>query len=534
MLSVNGLTFLYGAKLLFADVNLNLNSGYRYGLVGGNGAGKSTLLKLLAGEEEPSAGEVNIAKRSRVGWLKQDQYRYENVSIINTVIAGNKDLWEAMCEKEELLAKEVCDDKTGYRLGELEHIIMDNDGYSAEYIASDLLVGLGIKLEYHYEPLSVLSGGYKLRVLLAQSLYDNPDILLLDEPTNHLDIVSIYWLENYLKEQFKGLLIFISHDVLFVNNLATHILDIDYGEVTQYTGNYCSFVTQKQAVMEQKTRELEFTEKKIATMRVFVEKFRASASRSKQALSREKLIDKIEMPDVKKSSRIAPYFNFNQKRPSGKLAIDVKNISKSYGESKILSNVSFSISRGDKVIIIGPNGVGKSTLLKILLGRVSADEGNYEWGYEAQKSYFAQDHHELLNESITANEWICAQCPTETTSRLRSVLGQVLFGQDDAHKNILQISGGEGARLLLAKIMVEESNCLILDEPTNHLDIEAKDALKESLIKFPGTLIMVTHDRDFASNIATRIIAVTHKKVIDYKGTYDEYLDKYGQDYFKS
>lgn len=534
MLSTTSLTFLYGAKLLFADVNLNLNSGFRYGLVGGNGAGKSTFLKLLAGEEEPSAGEINIAKRARIGWLKQDQFKYENVSIINTVIAGNKVLWDAICEKEILLEKEVCDDETGYRLGELEHIIMDNDGYTAEYTASELLIGLGIKEEYHYEPLSVLSGGYKLRVLLAQSLYDNPDILLLDEPTNHLDINSIYWLEGYLKDQFKGLLVFISHDVLFVNNLATHILDIDYGEVTQYTGNYYSFVEQKQAVMEQKTKELEFTEKKIATMRVFVEKFRASATRSKQALSREKLIDKIEMPDVKKSSRIAPNFNFNQNRPSGKMAINVKDISKSFDENQVLNNVSFTVSRGDKVIIIGPNGVGKSTLLKILLGRIEPDNGSFEWGYEAQKSYFAQDHHELLNESMTANEWICEQCPTETTSSLRNYLGQVLFGQDDAHKNILQISGGEGARLLLAKIMVERGNCLILDEPTNHLDIEAKDALKDALIKFPGTLLMVTHDRDFASNIATRIIAVTHKKIIDYKGTYDEYLDKYGQDYFKS
>lgn len=534
MLTINNLAFLYGAKLLFAGVNLNLNKGQRFGLVGGNGAGKSTFLKLLAGEEDPSSGEINVAKRARVGWLRQDQFRFENTSIINTVIAGNKVLWAAMCEKEELLLKEICDDATGYRLGELEHIIMDNDGYSAEYIAGELLEGLGIKEEYHYQPLSVLSGGYKLRVLLAQSLYDNPDVLLLDEPTNHLDIVSIYWLESYLKETFKGLLIFISHDVLFVNNLATHILDIDYGEIIQYTGNYYSFVEQKQAIMEQKLREIEYTEKKIATMRVFVEKFRASASRSKQALSREKLIDKIEMPDVKKSSRIAPNFNFNQKRPSGKLALNVKDISKSYGDRRILNNVSFSVNRGDKVIVIGPNGIGKSTLLKILLEKISADNGLFEWGHEAQRSYFAQDHHELLNESITANEWICSQCPTETTSRLRNILGQVLFGQDDAHKNILQLSGGEGARLLLAKIMVEESNCLILDEPTNHLDIEAKEALKASLIKFPGTLIMVTHDRDFASSIATRIIAITEKKIIDYKGTYNEYLEKYGQDYFKN
>lgn len=534
MLTVNNLTFLYGAKLLFSDVSLNLNSGYRFGLVGGNGAGKSTFLKLLAKEEEPSSGEINIAKRARVGWLKQDQFRYENTSIINTVIAGNKILWDAICEKETLLEKEICDDETGYRLGELEHIIMDSDGYDAEYVASELLSGLGIKEEYHHQPLSVLSGGYKLRVLLAQSLFDNPDVLLLDEPTNHLDIISIYWLENYLRDKFKGLLIFISHDVLFVNNLSTHILDIDYGEIVQYTGNYYSFVKQKEAIMEQKLKELNHTEKKIATMQAFVDKFRASAARSKQALSREKQIDKIELPDIKKSSRIAPNFNFHQKRPSGKLALNVNNISKSFGDNKILNKVSFSVSRGDKVIIIGPNGVGKSTLLKILLGKLTADSGAYEWGHEAHKSYFAQDHHELLNESMSVYEWICNQLPAEPTSRLRNVLGHVLFKQDDAHKDILQISGGEGARLLLAKIMVEEGNCLILDEPTNHLDIEAKEALQKSLIDFPGTLLMVTHDRDFASNIATRIIAITDKKIIDYKGTYEEYLDKYGQDYFKS
>lgn len=534
MLTINDLAFLYGAKLLFADVSLNLNKGQRIGLVGGNGAGKSTFLTLLAGEEEPSLGEINVMKGARVGWLKQDQFKYEKISIVNTVIAGNKILWQAMSEKEELLAKEICDDETGYRLGELEQIISDNDGYTAEYVASELLSGLGIKEEYHYQPLSVLSGGYKLRVLLAQSLFDNPDVLLLDEPTNHLDIDSIYWLESYLRDKFKGLLIFISHDVLFVNNLATHILDIDYGEITQYTGNYYSFVEQKAAVMEQKQKEAAFLEKKIATMRVFVEKFRASATRSKQALSREKLIDKIEMPDIKKSSRIMPNFYFRPKRPSGKLALNVKEISKAYGDRKILSKVSFSVSRGDKVIIIGPNGIGKSTLLKILLNNVAADAGEKEWGHEVHRSYFAQDHHELLNESMTAFEWICEQLSSETTSKLRNVLGHVLFGQDDAHKNILQLSGGEGARLLLAKIMVEEGNCLILDEPTNHLDIEAKEGLKKALIEFPGTLIMVTHDRDFASSIATRIIAITEKKIIDYKGTYDEYLAKYGQDYFKN
>ena len=285
--------------------------------------------------------------------------------------------------------------------------------------------------------------------------------------------------------------------------------------------------------MEQKLRELSYTEKRISHLQSFVDKFRAG-TRSRQAASREKQLDKIELPDIKKSSRISPNFDFQQKRQSGKLALDVKDVSKSFGDRKVLNKVTFSVSRGDKVIIIGPNGIGKSTLLKILLDKIVADEGMHQWGHEAHRSYFAQDHHENLNESMTAYEWLCSQLPSELTGKLRNVLGKMLFKQDDAHKNVLQLSGGEGARLLLGKIMVEESNCLILDEPTNHLDIEAKDTLKEALIKFPGTLIMVTHDRDFASNIATRIIAITEKKIIDYKGTYDEYLDRYGHDYFKS
>jgi len=287
--------FLYGARLLFANVTFNLNAGQRFALVGGNGAGKSTFLKLLAGEEEPSTGEITIAKKARVGWLKQDQFRYENVSIINTVIAGNKVLWDAICEKEAILEKNIFDEESGYRLGELEHIIMESGGYEAEAVAAELLTGLGIKEEFHHKPLSVLSGGYKLRVLLAQSLFDNPDLLLLDEPTNHLDIKSIYWLESYLKDNFKGALLFISHDLTFINNLATHILDIDYGEITQYTGNYNSFVEQKKEILEQKQRELAFLEKKIETMRANIEKFRAG-TRAKQAQSREKQLEKIELP----------------------------------------------------------------------------------------------------------------------------------------------------------------------------------------------------------------------------------------------
>jgi ATPase subunit of ABC transporter with duplicated ATPase domains len=533
MITITNLAMQYGSKLLFTDVNLAIKRGNRYGLVGANGAGKSTFFKIITGEEELSYGEINTPKNSRIGCLKQDQFLYEEISVINSVISGRTELWSALQEKEALLALDICDERTGYRLGELEQIIFDQDGYSTEVFATELLIGLGIKEEYHYQPLSVLSGGYKLRVLLAQSLFNNPDILLLDEPTNHLDIISIYWLEGYLKQKFKGILIFISHDTCFLNNVSTHTLDIDYGEIKLYKGNYDNFVCEKQQVVELKMHELNYLEKKIANMQAFVDKFRAG-TRSRQAASREKQMERIELPDIQKSSRVSPYFNFKQKKPSGKLVLTTDQIHKSYDNQKVLSKVSFTIARGEKIIIIGPNGIGKSTLLKIILGKISADAGSYEWGYEAQISYFAQDHHEQLNEDMSALEWLSRQAPNEGTNAIRTVLGQLLFRQDEALKNILNLSGGEAARLLFAKIMLEESNILVLDEPTNHLDIEAKETLKKALVDHQGTLILVTHDRDFASSIATRVIALSNRGIVDFKGKYKDYLDKYGNDYLNS
>jgi len=533
MITINNLAMNYGAKLLFTDVNLNLNPGDRYGLVGANGAGKSTFMKLLMQEEEASLGEVHIPKHSRIGALRQDQFRYENTNIIDCVIAGKEVLWNAIQEKAQLIERDIWDDESGCRIAELEHIIMDNDGYVAEIFAEELLVGLGIKKELHYQPLSTLSGGYKLRVLLAQALFNNPDILLLDEPTNHLDIMSIYWLEGYLKEKFKGVLVFISHDVTFLNNVSTHTLDIDYGEVRQYTGNYNSFVTQKQDIIEQKLHTLMSAEKKIAQLQTFVDKFRAG-TRSTQAASKAKQIDRIEVPDIHKSSRVSPFFLFKQKRPSGKTVLKVEEIFKNYEEKRVLSKVSFNVNRGDKIIIIGPNGIGKSTLLKILLDRIKADSGTYEWGYEPQIGYFAQDHHELLHESMSVLEWLTRQAPEEVDNTIRSTLGKVLFRQDDANKNILTLSGGEGARLLIAKIMLDQANVLVMDEPTNHLDIESKEALRDSLVKYEGTLLLVSHDRDFASHIATRVIAMSEKGIIDFKGSYVEYLERYGKDYLSS
>lgn len=534
MIIINDLAMSYGARILFTDVNLHIKNNKRYGLVGANGAGKTTFFKVLTKEEEPAFGDINIPKNSKVGCLKQDQFLYENTKIIDTVIAGNKELWKALQEKEEILNRQECSDEDGYKLGELEQVIYDNDGYTAEIFAASLLVGLGIAEKYHYEPLSSLSGGYKLRVLLAQSLFNNPDILLLDEPTNHLDIISIYWLENYLKNSFKGILIFISHDLAFLNNVATDILDIDYGEIKPYTGNYDNFVQEKQIIAAQKLSERNFLEKKIENMQAWVDKFRAG-TRARQSASREKQLEKIELPDIQKSSRISPLFRFKQLRNSGKLVLKIDQITKDFENKQILNKVSFSASRGEKIIIIGANGIGKSTLLKILMNKIAADQGSYEWGYESQISYFAQDHHELLNENISIIDWLKKQSEKETENTIRNTLGQVLFRSDEVNKNILSLSGGEGARLLLAKMILEKSNILVLDEPTNHLDIESREALKKALIDFEGTVILVTHDRDFAKSIATRIIALSHRKnIVDFKGKYDDYIEKYGNDYLSS
>jgi ATPase subunit of ABC transporter with duplicated ATPase domains len=532
MISITNLAMNYGPKLLFTDVNLILQEKEVYGLVGANGAGKSTFLRVLMGEEEAGFGEVVIPKSDRVGWLKQDQFKYEDMRIIDVAIAGREPLWNAMQEKDALLAKGDCDDETGFRLADLEQTIYDYNGYEAETDAAIILTGLGIPEASHYQPLKSLSGGFKLRVLLAQSLFNNPDILLLDEPTNHLDLGTIYWLENYLKQKFKGVLVLISHDISFLNNLCTRILDVDYGEIREYVGNYDKFVAQKKLVMDQKLSELANVEKKIAHMQSFVDKFRAG-TRARQAASRGKMLDKLELPDIKKSSRQSPFFLFKIKRPSGRMVLNVKGISKAFGEKQVLKNVSFTLNKGEKALIIGPNGIGKSTFLKIILNKLAQDAGTYEWGHETSTSYFSQDHHDLLNESKTVLEALSAFSPESDLPTVRAAMGQVLFKQDDAHKNILNLSGGEGARLLLAKVMLEQSNVLILDEPTNHLDIESKEALKEALKKYPGTLILVSHDRFFVADMMTKIIAFTEKGMTEFPGTYEEYLEKQGNDYLK-
>ncbi len=523
----------YGSKLLFDDVNLLLNRGNRYAIVGANGAGKSTLLRLIMEHETPSLGDIIVSKGNNIGWVKQDHFRYENDRVIDVVIQGKAKLWQAFQEKEVLLQGEWTD-SAAHRLSDLEETIAHYDGYAAESLAHTLLEGLGIPLEKHEESLHTLSGGYKMRVLLAQALFETPDILLLDEPTNHLDIMTIGWLEQYLINDFKGLLLFVSHDIKFLDNVATHILDIDYGEIREYPGNYNNFLAKKVEIVAQKLSEKKSLEDKIARMQLFVDKFKAKASKAKQAASRVKMIEKIELPDIKKSSRISPTFNFKIKRPSGKQVLKIADISKSFGPKNVLNKVKFEIKRGERIAFIGHNGIGKSTLLKIALSLLEADAGTVQWGHETQIGYFAQDHHELLKDNISVYDWLCHQVEGESTTKIRSVLGQVLFTKDDVEKSILNISGGEAGKLLLASIMLAQPNVLILDEPTNHLDVESIEALASALKEYPGTLLLVSHDRHFVAKVATRVIALTEAGIKDFHGSYREYLKHYKEDYLSS
>lgn len=528
MIALNQLSMAYGQKLLFMDVNLNLNDGNCYALVGANGCGKSTFFKLITGEEELTSGEIIIPKDASIGWLKQDQFRYENTAILDIVLQGKPQLWEALQERDSLLASETWDDAKGFRLGDLEEIVAHYNGYTAVSDAESILVGLGIAADYFNKPLKALSGGYKLRVLLAQTLFQSPSILLLDEPTNHLDILSIRWLEKFLKNNYQGLVIFISHDMEFIDNLADYILDVDYGEIREYRPSYQRFLQEKQLLVEQKLQEKKGLEAKIAEMQKFVDRFKAKASKAAQARSRMKMIDKIEIPDLKNSSRIAPVFQFTPKRVSGKQVLKVEGLSKAFKDKQLFKQLSFEVNRGEKIAIMGVNGIGKSTLIKILTGTLPYDEGSLTWGHEVRTSYFSQDHHELLNHHVSAQKWLYEITSGSTEQDVRKTLGQMLFVKDDAEKDILSLSGGESARLLLAKVMLESPNLLILDEPTNHMDLETIEALADSLKSYTGTLIFVSHNRHFIDKIATRVIYFDQNHhIIDFKGNYFDFAAEY-------
>ncbi|HLF66537.1 MAG TPA: ATP-binding cassette domain-containing protein, partial [Gammaproteobacteria bacterium] len=525
MLNVQNLALQYGRQELFSNSTFQCRPKQRFGITGKNGAGKSSLLRILAGTEKASGGEYSLPMGAQLGMLSQDHFKYESWPVVDVVVSGNAALWRAFKQKEVLLAKADFTEEDGLQLGALEEQIAHHRGYEAQSIAQTLLSGLGIVQEKHQGPMSSLSGGFKLRVLLAQVLFQNPDLLLLDEPTNHLDITSIHWLEEYLKEEFDGIVLFVSHDKHFLNTVATHILDIDYGAITPYTGNYDRSLELKHQAEEQRSSARKHQEAKVEQLQTFVEKYGAKASKAKQAKSKQKQIDRIELTEIKTTNRGAPYFSFKQARPTGKRVVTLDNIKKSFGDLTVLNRVSVELLRGEKVAIIGANGIGKSTLLKIIVNELPADEGKFDWGHEVQMGYFAQDHHEQLKGNQTLFHFLEDKAPHDMRDKVRSVLGQMLFSGDDAHKTISQLSGGEAARLLIGSLIITQPNVLVMDEPTNHLDLEAISALAKALKAYPGTCLFVSHDRDFVRALATRIIVLTPHGLADITASYDEYLD---------
>jgi len=555
---LENLTKRFGPKILFENVSMQFDPGKRYGLVGANGAGKSTLLKMLAGDEESDMGSISIPSSLRLGVLKQNHFAYDKQRILDAVLMGNKTLWEAMAEKDTLLAGEVTDE-IGIRLGELEGVIAEENGYVAESEAAELLVGLGIPTHKHSDPMSTLAAGYKLRVLLAQVLFLHPDVLLLDEPTNHLDLDSIRWLEQFLID-YRGTLVIVSHDRHFLNAVATHMADVDYQTITVYTGNYTDFVEEKYETRQRAQAQNAAAKKKIAELQQFVDRFGSHASKSKQAQSRVKQIEKLEVKELKRSSLVRPFVRFELDKPSGRDVLRVSDVKKAFGpEKKIFDGLSLNLNRGDKIAVIGPNGIGKSTLLKLIVGAFNGldadtkkdtlqpDAGEIRWGHETSVGYFAQDHHEALGETakgLTAYEWLYSFDKTATQESIRAILGRLLFSGEAALKKIEALSGGESARLLLAKLLLQKHNVLVLDEPTNHLDIESIEGLLDGLKPFTGTVVVVSHDRHFVAELTNRVLELQPGEggtgevreaanVVEFGGTYDEYLEREGRDYLR-
>jgi len=530
MISISNLGKSFGPQTLFEGASMQLNPGNRYGVVGANGSGKSTFLKILAGNELPSDGTLSIPKRLRLGVLRQDHFQYENDRILDVVMMGHEELWRAMEEKEKVL-ENAEHDFDGDRYAELEEVILRHDGYTLEARAGEILEGLGIPTESHHQPLSTLSGGFKLRVLLAQVLAADPDALLLDEPTNHLDILSIRWLEKFLVD-FSGLSVVISHDHRFLDNVCNYIIDVDYETILLYPGSYQDFVDAKREERGRKEAEIEKREKQIADHQAFIDRFRAKATKARQAQSKMKQMERIVIERLPQSSRRYPTFRFEPCRPSGKEVLRVEGLHKAFGDNQVLADVSLRVERGDRIAVIGPNGIGKSTLLKILVGRLEADAGEVHWGYETHPGYFAQDHSDLFDSPKTTVEgWLWDVCPGEPIGFVRGKLGLVLFSGDEVKKKVGSLSGGEAARLIFARLGVEKPNVLLLDEPTNHLDLEAIEALVEGLSEYNGTLFLVSHDRWFVSRLADRIVEVTRDGIQDFRGSYEEYVERCGDDH---
>jgi ATPase subunit of ABC transporter with duplicated ATPase domains len=537
MLSVSNVSMRYGAKILFEEVSTAFTPGKRYGLTGPNGAGKSTFMKLLSGELDPQKGTV--VRPRKLGVLSQDQFAFDAYSVIDSVIMGNKRLWAAMQERDAIYAKHDMTDEDGMKLGELEGIVGEEDGYSAESDAAILLQGLDISEELHARKMGELQGGQKVRVLLAQALFGHPQALLLDEPTNHLDLDSIHWLQGFLNA-YDGVVIAISHDRHFLNSICTHIADIDYETIITYTGSYDDMVVAKTQVRSQIESQNAQREKKIAQLNEFIARF-AAGTRSSQVQSRRKEVERLQVTELAKSNIQRPFIKFEQKRPSGKHILEIEQLSKAYDDNRVIRDFTASISRGEKIALMGRNGAGKTTLLNALLANspttpeaelrktsgydgTLVDSGRVIWGHEASVGYFAQDHRSLIETGTTAIEWLHQWDGAAVTEELRGILGQMLFARDEATKSTTVLSGGEAARLLFCKLMLQKPNVLVLDEPTNHLDLESINALNIALQRYHGTVFLVTHDHDLIDEVATRIWHFeSDHKITDFKGTYEEY-----------
>jgi ATPase subunit of ABC transporter with duplicated ATPase domains len=537
MISTSNLSMRYGAKHLFKDVDLQFNPGCHYGLVGANGSGKSTFIKILIGDIVPESGNVHLPTQLSMGFLKQDHYLYDEEAVLNVVLQGNVKLWQALEEKKKLLALQNFTSQECDSLGKIEQVIEEQGGYAAVGQAAKLLEGLGIKEPAHSRPLKHLSGGYKLRTLLAQVLFVKPDILVLDEPTNHLDLASIKWLEGHLKN-FQGTIVLSSHDRNFLNGICTHIADVDYGAIKIYKGNYEEFLEAKQQERDRKELLLAKHDKRKTEIQGFIDRFKAKASKARQAQSKarqvDRLVEEIDEINLSPSSRLYPNIKFEPFRSSGHTPLIVKNIAKSFGAKQVLENVSFEIERGDRLAIIGPNGIGKSTLLEILTNHLKMDVGSFEWGFATRIAYFPQDHGREVQGAISLLDWLGRFNTALNQEQLREILARVLFSGDTVTQQIGTLSGGETARLILAKMLMQNPNVLIFDEPTNHLDMEAIEALTESLKTFEETVIFVSHNRYFVSEVANRILEITEFGVRDFKCGYSEYLQKQETDFLSA
>ncbi len=527
MISTANITMQFGAKPLFENISVKFGEGNRYGLIGANGCGKSTFMKILSRELDPSAGIVMVEPNMRVAKLHQDQFAFEQYSVIDTVIMGHAELWQVKAERDRIYASAEMSEEDGMKVADLEVAFGEMDGYTAESRAGELLLGVGIPVEQHFGPMSAVAPGWKLRVLLAQVLFADPDIMLLDEPTNNLDINTIRWLEDGLAER-NGTMIIISHDRHFLNSVCTHMADLDYGELRLYPGNYDEYMLAATQARERLMSDNAKKKAQIDELKAFVARFSANASKARQATSRAKQMDKIKLEEVKASSRVNPFIRFEQQKQLYRLALEVNELSKGFDGVSVLKDVNMMIEVGEKVAILGANGIGKTTLLKCLVGEYPVDGGLVKWSENVNIGYYAQDHeYEFAGDmkEMSLFDWMSYwKQPSDDEQAVRGILGRLLFSQDDIKKKVKVLSGGEKGRMLFGKLMLQRPNILIMDEPTNHLDMESIESLNMALELYKGTLLFVSHDREFVSSLATRIIEITDRDVRNFVGSYDDYL----------